>query len=523
MDRVLRSAALSIAAKLLALAGAASEFADAQERRRYATLVSPNVACRAGPSSSAEVVEFLRLVGDHGLDVIEGVDRTETDAAGETWAYVGPANTRWARLSQGCWVHESALAPTDGYGRLSENHLLRIADGVLAAPEGRPLADVVAAYNVFTDPRHMELVAGSPVLAARQRDLLTRVLVVVKAERLAERDPLVTVWLQSLGEQAGDAIPPREPPEPAPPGSRELAIIAPDVACRRTPAAAALGGATLSLDHHFLAQSPDTSVAGDAWTLVFDDCWVPASLTAPTADHEHVLAIADRFIAASEGRSAENLLWVYSVLARRAGGHRDAVEASALLGMRRLELLEAWLTTFDSFGVDPLTLALVRSLDAEVWYFEPGGHWTLSDDAWLALHERHRGSPDAHEIIWKLANSQAHEDCEGSMACYAHVWVVNRVARYWVAYPDGPRVAEAVASARDRLRGAVQACEAAEDAPPGSPEAGLWDSADWTRAGAAVARELRESLRDVSPEDRAPMIELLDALQKCAGRNPQHG
>ena len=356
MDRPLQSPALPFSALLLALTGATPEPAHAQERWRDAAVVSPNVACREAPSSSAEVAAFLRLMGAGGGSIGEGVERTETDAAGETWAYVGLITTQWAGLDEGCWVHESALVPTDGYG-LAEDHLLRIADAVLAAPEGRPLADVVAAYNVFADRRQVDLVEGSPVLVA----------------------------------------------------------------------------------------------------------------------------------------------------------------ASALLGLRRLELLEVWLQTFSFFSVDPLTLAVVRSLDAEVQYFEPAGDWILRDDAWATLHERHRGSPAAHEILWKHANLRVSHDCEGDVACYASATVANRVGRYWVAYPDGPHVAEAVARASERLRPVLQGCTAAQDAPPGSLEARLWETSEWTPRGAAVARELRASLRDVSPEDRAPMIELLDALEACGG------
>jgi len=504
-------------ALLLALVGAVPEPAASQEGRQMAAFISPNVACRVAPSSSAEVTGFLRQLGEFRGSIVEDVGRTETDDDGEVWVYVGPSYTKWARLDTGCWVHESVLAPIDGY-TLTEAHLLLMADRLLSSPEGRTLADLVAYYNVFTHPRYREMVARSPVLVARRQDLLARALQVVETERLAARDPLVVAWLESLGEEAGDALPSGEVREPAPPGDRVLAVIAPDVACRSAPAAdPTIRTATLRLDHHFTAERADTTVSGDDWTFVFGGCWVPASLTAPADSDEHVLAIADRFLSASEGKSTENLLRVYNVLSSRNSGHRDAVETSGILGLRRLELIERWLATFNSLDADPLTRAVVRSLDEEVQHFDPAGVWILRDDAWLALYERHQIRPEAHEILWKLATSEAHEDCEGSFACHTRSWVLNRVGRYWFAFPGGPHVVEAVARARDRLRGFLEACSAARRADPASREFRRWEAAGWEENGTETVRELRASLREVAEEDKAPLVELLDRLEGCAG------
>ena len=488
-----------------------------------AAFISPNVACRVDPSSSAEVAGFLRQAGEFRESIVEDVGRTETDDAGAVWVYVGPDYTRWAGLGTGCWVPESVLAPIDGY-TLTEDHLLLMADGLLSAPEGRTLADLVAYHNVFTHPRYREMVERSPDHVARRQGLLASALRVVETERLAARDPLVVAWLESLGEEAVDALPGGEVREPAPPGARQLAIIAPDVPCRSAPGAdVRLGAATLRLDHHFTAARADTTVSVDDWTFVFDGCWVPASLTAPADSDEHVLAIADRFLSAGEGRSTENLLRVYNVLSGRNSGHRDAVETSGILGLRRLELIERWLATFNSRDADPLTRAVVRSLDEEVLHFDPAGVWILRDDAWLALYERHQGRPEAHEILWKLATSAVHEDCEGSFACHARSWALDRVGRYWIAYPGGPHVVEAVARARDRLREFLEACSAARDAGPGSREARRWGFAGWEENGAETVRELRASLGDVAEQDKAPLVELLDRLERCAGGVPSIG
>ena len=506
---------LQLTAVMLALAGAIPGPVAAQEGRQMAAFVSPNVVCRVAPSSSADVAGFLRPMDGLMRGSVIEVEGTETSTDGEGWVHVGPAYTKWANLATGCWVHESVLAPVDGYA-LTEAHLLLAADRLLSAPEGRALADLLTAHNLFDHPRYRELVAQSPALRVRQRDLLARALQVVETGRLAARDPLVLAWLESLGEEAGGAIQTRTTPEP-PPGARELAIIVPDAACRSAPAArGTLRGATLRLDHHFATERANTTVSGEDWTFVFDGCWVLASQTAPGDSDEHLLAIADGFLSADEGRSVDNLLWVYNVLSGRKTGHRDVVDAYGILSLRRLEVIERWLGTFDSFDADPLTVAVVQSLKEEVVHFDPGGIWILRDDAFLKLYEQHRDSPEAHEMLWKLATATAYHDCEGSFACHAHI-ILSRVGRYWVAYPRGPHIAEAITRARDALQWDLDDCDAARDAVPDYPGAGWSEFARWEESGAEAARELRASLTDVAEEVRAPLVEVLDALEGCAG------
>ena len=476
--------------------------------------VSPHVACRAAPSSSAGVAGFLRPFDGPIGGVIE-VERTETSADGEVWVFVGPADTKWANLSTGCWVDGSMLVPANGYS-LNESHLLLLADRLLSAPEGRSLTDLLAVHNLFDHPHYRELVARSPALGVREGDLLDRALQLVEAGRLAERDPLVLAWLESLGEEAEAAMPSWTTPGRGAADGRELAIIAPDVPCRSAPAArGSLRGSTLRLDHHFTTEA-DTTVSGESWTLVQDGCWVPTSQTAPSDADEHVRAIADRFLSADAGSSIADLLWVYNVLSGRTTGYRDAVDASGILSLRRLEVIEAWLETISYFSAGPLTRAVVRSLGDEVVHFEPGGMWILRDDVFVALYERHRGDPEAHEILWKLATSASPNDCEDDFSCYARALILERGGRYWVEYPGGPHVAEAIARARGELQWFLDWCTAARDAAPDSREAGWREVVGWEGRGAETARELRASLEEVAEEVKAPLVEVLDGLEGCA-------
>ena len=62
--------------------------------------------------------------------------------------------------------------------------------------------------------------------------------------------------------------------------------------------------------------------------------------------------------------------------------HRDAVEASAILGLRRLEVLRRALGAFLPRNVDAVTLAWIGSLGHEVAFTAEGHAWTVSDEAY---------------------------------------------------------------------------------------------------------------------------------------------
>ena len=491
------------AALVLAAAAALVAPTTAQDR---AVLISPNVVCRAVPSSTADALGVFRHMGDEGGMFIE-VARRDTSAAGDVWVYLREAYSKWAGVSNGCWIPESVISPTDGHS-LSEAHLLQMADGLLSSSEGVPVSDLVAVYNLFGYPRHRTVVEGSPELELRRLQLLERALLEANDQDFAADDLLVIAWMGSLGDQAHVSRGGLEP--------TDLAIVAPDVACRPAPAEPpTANGPTLQLDYHFNTEHPDTVVAGEAWTFVFDGCWMSKSLTAPGDTDEHVLAIADRFESTGDEWSKTNLLRAYNVLSSRNYGHRDMVEASAILSLRRLEVLDRWLTTFNRFGVDPLTRSIVRSLDAEVLYFEPGGSWILRDEAFLNLYEQHKDNPVAHEVLWKLANTWAPHDCEGQFACTFRVRVTKRWARYWIGYPRGPNVAEAVSTAQDILEYFLEGCRTSRNAAPESWQARWGEHVAWEYGGAEVAADLRASLTEVEEAIKAPLLDSLDELEAC--------
>ena len=530
------------------------------QQTQLRVLVATHAVCRAGPSRTAEAVARLDPRGDRGgigqkMSPLQSV----TSAAGEVWFQISPASLKWADADDGCWLPESVLPPSHG----QEADLLNIADRLLGAPEGRPLSHWVAAHNLFLHRRHREMVDASALLSLRRLELLDRAMSAVGEPAryqpvLDDLDPLVRTWVESLDNQvvyssrrqwrvtreafealheahrndpAADEIlrraaeapsltQARQPDRYGPPPSAEarpMAIIVPDATCGRDPSPDAEVWWPLPLDHHFSSDRADTVLGGEVWTFVpRTGCWVRASLTAPGNTDEHVLRIADRFFAAPEGRSREYQLRVYNVLSSRRHGHADAVERSPILGLRRLQLLKRGFATV-RWSVDPLTLAVIRTLDAELRYYEPAGGWYLRDEAVLNLYERYRGQPEAQEILWSIASASALHDCEGDLACFIQAAVLNRVARYWVDYPEGPRVADAMARAVDRLRHSLEGCRAARDAEEESRGGGWLEGVGWEARGAEAVRQLRDTLSEVGEALKAPLVRLLDDLERCAG------
>ena len=322
---------------------------------------------------------------------------------------------------------------------------------------------------------------------------------------------------------AGPAEPGQDVQAPAP-GGRELAIIAPDVACRIRPSRTASGPRALRLDLHFRTDRADTIVAGEAWVFYPPrECWVAAEHTAPGDTDEHVLAMADRFLTSGEGWSTFNHLSLLTVLSVGGRGHREAVEGSAVLGLRRLELLRRVLGEFWPRGADAVTLAWIEALGNEIAYTAEGGAWTVSDEAYLTLYEKHRPDPFAEEIMWKFASKSDAYSCEGDPVCHVREGVNRRLARYWAEFPGGRYIARAVESGRTRLGYALEQCSAARAAGPDSQRARGWQWYRWNERSPEIVQALRASLEAVSEEEKAPLIARLGELEECGGAVSETG
>ena len=511
--------------------------AAAQQRPRVA-LVAPEVVCHAAPSHSAKVAEVLKVTGDAWGVEIWG-DRTATDESGETWIHIGSGLTSRPWVAEGCWVPESMVVSTEGAG-----HLLELADRLLSEDALPPLEHLLAVHTLFVHSLYREQVEGSVDFRQRRAALLAKAVEAAQwpgsaSLRPVDRDPRIIMWIEALGDRVrysedpsgsgtwtveergtGTGARPGEPghnePVPVREG-RELAIIAPDVACRIRPSRTASGPRALRLDLHFRTDRADTTVAGDAWVFYPPgECWVAAAHIAPADTDEHVLTMAERFLTSGEGWSTHNHLSLLTVLSGRSHGHRDAVEASAVLGLRRLVLLRRVLREYETRNADAVMLAWIEALGGEISYTAEGSAWTVSDEAYLTLYERHRSDPFAEEIIWKFASESDAYSCEGTVWCGVEQAVNERLAMYWTDFPDGRYIARAVDLAWTVLGYAVERCNAVRVSAPDSQQSRIARSARWDERGAAIVRALLASLEAVSEEAKSPLIARLGELEECA-------
>ena len=173
---------------------------------------------------------------------------------------------------------------------------------------------------------------------------------------------------------------------------------------------------------------------------------------------------------------------------------RFNVEASPILSLRRLELVSQALSLVNRWDAedDPLMRAWILSQDPAVRYFEPAANWFVSRESYEELHERFSDDPLAEELLWAAARQPPSDDCEGPADCVLRR-PLRSVATYWVRYPDGRFVAEAVAQAVGQLRGLVR-CDRFSITDPPTP---------------ARLDELRATLGEVAEADKAPLLALL--------------
>ena len=245
-----------------------------------------------------------------------------------------------------------------------------------------------------------------------------------------------------------------------------------------------------------------------------DGCWVSSSDVVRARGTGHFLQLADGLLSATVSPTLDELLAVHNLF-----GHpwyRDEVEGSPVLGLRRLQVLRAALRPLRPRDADALTLAWIRALEDEVGLAHEGNIWTVSDEAYLSLYEKHRSDPFAEAIMWEYASESVRRDCEGVFACEVEDGVINRLARYWIDFPHGRHIAEAVEEARTVIGHGLGSCKAARGRETDSREARMWGWSEWDRSGAEITSELLATLEAVSDEDKRPLLEQLAELEDCA-------
>jgi len=281
-------------------------------------------------------------------------------------------------------------------------------------------------------------------------------------------------------------------------GQSWAAVVSTETVCRAEPSLSADAVGRFEIGKVVLVNRRASAVPGQ-WMHVAPSrsggygipggCWVPSSRVARTTDIGHFVQLVEGLLSASVRPALDELLAVHNLLESSAW-YRDRLEASAVLTERRTALL---------------AMAVEVAQDPDPW-----------SEAYLNLYERHRPDPFAEDILWEYASESVRRDCEGVFVCDVEESVINRLARYWIDFPNGRHLAEAVEQGLTVLGYGLESCEAARGPEPDSWEGRMWQWSGWEKGGEEITRELLATLEAVSEEDKAPLLEMLGELERCA-------
>lgn len=284
-------------------------------------------------------------------------------------------------------------------------------------------------------------------------------------------------------------------------------ILGNGVACRASPTRSAEAVGALNFDDVRVNDRSDASGNQETWLLVQSSrlrrpCWVLGTLTT-TFDRGQpeiaLLAVADHVLASSGGRDFPDIVRVHNLFlpGNTTWARGVDVDSSPILSLRRLELVSAVLSTVNFLDArrDPVILAWILLQGQTVRYFEPGGTWQVTRREYEALYERFAETQWAEELLWASARQPRSDDCETTADCRLGR-PLQSVATYWVRYPDGRFVTEAVAQAINQLRGLTRC-----------------DRYRYEPATPARLEELRGTLEDVPIAQKTPLLALLDDVE----------
>ncbi|WP_419949735.1 hypothetical protein [Candidatus Palauibacter sp.] len=254
-------------------------------------------------------------------------------------------------------------------------------------------------------------------------------------------------------------------------------------------------------------------------------CWVPEALVGPDRDPESVLAMADRLLAEPDGLPPGDWVAVHNYFRHRL--YREEVDASPLLSLRRLEVLMRALDAAQAergLDPDPRTVAWLESLDAEVDVLpdRAGPQWVIGRAVVNTLYEAHQEDPLAEEILWRTARHTLERgECELSIPCVFE-GILPHAARYWRSFPRGRFVDDAISAAVASLgraqygSGLLGACEWLRSNRTYDSAWESWDELAWPAQGRPAVLRLLATLSEVSEETRAPLVDYLDRVERCA-------
>ena len=250
--------------------------------------------------------------------------------------------------------------------------------------------------------------------------------------------------------------------------SESRIVIGADVVCRAEPRR----DAPVVRGHQLGAQLRNVSrvtVDGEEWygknLTSRSSCWTYGPLTAdadvgdPAAG---LLAVAEHALALEDAADFEHLVAVDNLLTEPwTSGLSRLDVVPPMLALRHLQVVERAVSRvrmmrFRSRVADPLQLAWVIGKLDVLEGPEIIGRFQVPAAAYWELYERYADAPEAETIAWAAVQAPIRiDECETE--CYLRL-VARSAMRYWVAFPEGSHIVEALERGAERLVEASRYC-----------------------------------------------------------------
>lgn len=290
-------------------------------------------------------------------------------------------------------------------------------------------------------------------------------------------------------------------------------VLATNVVCREQPSISSRGVGTLRLGDR-LRTTDTRSEDGQSWILVVDklnvapsysymrgSCWVFGSLTTEfsEADPEPALIAAAEHALGREEASFQDLIAVENLFAWDP--FAGIAESSGVLQALRLQLIDQAASKSPDLR-EPLAQAWIVA-HREILHASPfnRSYWRVRPDVYWSAYESFEGAAGAEELAWAGAQAAIFSD-----ECYTECTLsllTQTYMQYWIRFPAGREVVEAVTRSIRRAKDAAALCILVSTGYRGI---------DGRRTGVLV-NELRASLDAVTVDERALLIELLSEIE----------
>ena len=246
--------------------------------------------------------------------------------------------------------------------------------------------------------------------------------------------------------------------------SESRIVIGTDVACRAEPHR----DAPVVRGHQLGDQLRNVSrvtVDGEEWygrnQGARGSCWTYGPLTAaldvdnPAAG---LLALAEHALALDDAAHFEHLVAVDNLLLEPWIRRLSLDAVPPMLALRHLQVVERAASRVRvryGWAVEPLQLAWIRGQSVLRGPEVIGRFWVPASAYW-DLYERYADAPGAEPLAWAAAQAYIISDeCETN--CYLSQ-VAASTMRYWVTFPEGSHVVEAIERGAERIEYASRFC-----------------------------------------------------------------